>query len=136
LAQQIIGGGPGGRPTVFRIKAKARTGLVDGNGNDVQWIYTVWEQYKSGSGYGSWSDLDVGAGFRGDAYNHLEDEQDDTSTNVTFNYNIDHGGADFPASMAMQSIKVGNTWPGTVVTNPDGSQEAWLSPYQSVDGTC
>ena len=117
---------------VFKITDSDATGVVDADGNSVQWTYDVSEATKGAKGYGKWTLRD--GGFTGLGYNFLEDGNDGTGRQQT---GIDHNSADYrAANWQMQRLQTISFHPGILVRNTDSDLECWLMPYSGEDGTC
>jgi len=140
MATDATGDRRRGHGSVIRwgiIQSAEATGVNDANANPVQWIYTIHESTKNGTGYGAWETLPAGNGYRGNAYNPMEDQ----NTGLVKQGNgVDHDGADYPAGFEMQPLQSVFPYPFVLMPAFDGERfidEAWiLAIPNGEDGTC
>lgn len=114
-----------------QIESQTDTGIVDARGNPVQWLYSITQVQKGGPGYGDAAWDDVVNGYVGNARNMCENGN--TGIGVQDN-GVNFDAADFPDGFEM--IPLRGTLPFFLMTNEDGSTEAWLDRCNAVDGPC
>jgi hypothetical protein len=141
---------------IYRIAGRTATGVKDGQGSDVQFVYTVTAVYNRATvggsyGYGStWSSVASGEWFgptedtavenTAKAYNFLEWGADGTGRQPS-GVNVD-GTCFTTNSAAIQPLQTGSIHPGILVPlhpgdytgDPLPSYTIWLFPYQAWDG--
>lgn len=132
LKRSPFGAAPGLTFAGFcQIESQTDTGIVDARGNPVQWLYSITQVQKGGPGYGDAAWDDVVNGYVGNARNMCENGN--TGIGVQDN-GVNFDAADFPDGFEM--IPLRGTLPFFLMTNEDGSTEAWLDRCNAVDGPC
>lgn len=131
--------GGGGAPNLFtqryfRLSGQDPTGIADGNGNPVQWLYGAIEVVKAAEGYGetddAWTTLD--GGYVGNAYNFRE--TGNTGIGVQDNgVNVD-GPLVLDRDISMREIR--GVVPGHILANDAGELECWFDVTNIMDGSC
>lgn len=99
----------------------------------VQWRYTWAEQHKVTAGYGGWMNRPGGRTSEtfGLAYNAGEDGADGVGVDP-HGYDVDS----LPTGFAPMQSPAGRLVRMCVVTNADGTKEAWFDKDSAIDGAC
>ena len=135
--QEEEGGGSASVPTstmlFCQITGTTETGIVDANGNAVQWLYTISQVVKTATAYGSakWAVPDED-GYVGNARNMCEIGNtgagiQDCGINPDGELVVDRG---------IMMIPIQGTLPFFFITTTAGDLEAWFDRVNSFDGTC
>ena len=133
------------RLTWFVADSAASTGIVDCNGNPVQWVYQTREVYPANRGYrtagvAKWKA--IAGGYSGNLYNVAEDGNDGTGRQMN---GTDHDGTLYSgSSFAMRPIPTDRVLMGCIIwaADEDGDygsqlvQEAWVDWNNREDGEC
>lgn len=108
----------------FRITAATQ------DGTNKRWVYSMTEVYKSGVGYGQWTDTPGGITTT-KGYNGIEDQNGATGT-----YGVNIASTNLSGTFALKPIYTGarvRAWP---IVNTSNEVEWWFAVSNAVDGGC
>lgn len=126
---------PGGSQFFIRIDEGDAdpTGIIDPNGNPVEWLYQGTQVVKAGPAYGISAWVDVDGGYVGDVRNLAE--AGNTGIGVQDN-GVDVDGQLFADNPNLKFVPIKGIFPAYRMVNEDGEVEVWVDRVNAVDGVC